>query len=320
MDSDAADDARLVFIGGLIAALAAALVGLLGPHDGSLLRLPGVLQHQVERSLEAAGAPGVEVAMRGQRAVLAGVAATADARARAGQAALTAAGHGGAWAGGVTAVDLRDVKIGPAEHPFEWRVTRVGEAVTLSGAVPSEGARTALLAAARQKFPNGRIEDHMHVAGGAPAPGWRRMALDGIEQLATLAEGEARFVDTRLLVIGSGARAAVQAVRAHYQEPAPAPFEARADLTVTGEPLAIPELSDLDLTNAGAQTCAEAFNRLMAHNVINFASNSAELNADSLPLLNNLASVALRCDRFNIEVAGHTDNAGAEQANLALSR
>jgi outer membrane protein OmpA-like peptidoglycan-associated protein len=46
----------------------------------------------------------------------------------------------------------------------------------------------------------------------------------------------------------------------------------------------------------------------MEGNVINFATGSATVDPSSRPVLDTLASVALRCDRFNIEVAGHTDN------------
>jgi OmpA-OmpF porin, OOP family len=95
---------------------------------------------------------------------------------------------------------------------------------------------------------------------------------------------------------------------------------AATDLLVSGEPLAIPELSGLSLTDADATVCAQAFQRMMSNNVINFESGSASIDPDSLPLLRNLASVALRCDRFTIEIAGHTDNQGARALNLDLSR
>jgi OOP family OmpA-OmpF porin len=58
----------------------------------------------------------------------------------------------------------------------------------------------------------------------------------------------------------------------------------------------------------------------MERNVINFAEGSAALAPASRTVLNALASVALRCDRFSIEVAGHTDNTGDRTSNMDLSR
>jgi outer membrane protein OmpA-like peptidoglycan-associated protein len=58
----------------------------------------------------------------------------------------------------------------------------------------------------------------------------------------------------------------------------------------------------------------------MERNVINFPSGSATIDPSSRRLLDALASVALRCDRFTIEVAGHTDNNGAPDMNMQLSQ
>jgi OOP family OmpA-OmpF porin len=58
----------------------------------------------------------------------------------------------------------------------------------------------------------------------------------------------------------------------------------------------------------------------MERNVINFETGSAQIDRESQRLLDNLVSVALRCDRFMIEIAGHTDNVGPRAANLDLSR
>ena len=57
----------------------------------------------------------------------------------------------------------------------------------------------------------------------------------------------------------------------------------------------------------------------MERNVITFAEGSAAISSGSRGVLNALASVALRCDRFSIEVAGHTDNTGDRAFNMDLS-
>ena len=126
----------LLWIGGVGAALMT-LIGLFGFHDGSIWKLPRLLQSHAEAALSAAGLPGLEVEMQGQTAVLRGVVANAGVRTAAEHAALTAAGPGGPWAGGVTSVDASGVVIGATERPFSWSVRREGRSVTLSGLVPS---------------------------------------------------------------------------------------------------------------------------------------------------------------------------------------
>jgi outer membrane protein OmpA-like peptidoglycan-associated protein len=59
---------------------------------------------------------------------------------------------------------------------------------------------------------------------------------------------------------------------------------------------------------------------MMERNVINFAAGSSAIDPSSRAVLDALASVALRCDRFSIEVAGHTDNQGGRELNMDLSR
>lgn len=317
---DEEEDSRPVFFGALAAAIVAALFGMLGPHDGAIWRMPGALEARVSRALESAGLGSLEVAMSGQRARLAGVVPNEAAVALAARTALTAAGGGGPWAGGVTHVEVKDVGVGEAESPFAWRAVKEARTVTLWGAAPSEPARDALLIRARALFPNYEIVDRMRIAGGAPSSAWRRVALDALGQLAKLDRGEARMSDAALVVVGEGAAEAVSEVRNHYDEALPPPFRARADVIVTGQPLAIPELADINLSNARPEVCGEAFRRLMTNNVITFESGSAELSRESLPLLDHLASVALRCDRYEIEVAGHTDNQGPRELNLDLSR
>jgi OOP family OmpA-OmpF porin len=303
---------------GLIGAGISAFAGMVGLHNASVWRLPAVLETRVEQALLAVGQGGLEIDMEGQSVKLSGLAADDRAIAAAQRAALTAAGAGGPWAGGVTAVDVSEVSVGRVETPYHWRAWREDGRVVLEGATPSEVTREALMDAARSAFPNARAVDGMHVAGGAASPRFGAVARDAIRGLARLATGEVRVVDEQIVFIGDGGGAEVEALRNTFAD-LPAPFRARLDVTVDGVDLQHPELQGLNLQRGDADTCASAFDRLMERNVINFTTGSAAIDPSSRRVLDALASVALRCDRFSIEVAGHTDSQGAHDLNMELS-
>jgi len=213
----------LLWIGGVGAALAM-ILGMFGPiFDGSIWKLPRTLEARAEAALSAAGLPGVEVHMNGQTAVLRGVVATPSAREAAMRVALVSAGPGGAWAGGITNVDSREVSIGAIERPFVWSIKREARQVTLAGFAPSNDTRRALHQAVAAAFPNATIEDDQQVAGVSPSARWRYAAQDVVQALAPFESAEARFEDETLVFNVRGSQAAVAALHARYQTPPP-PF------------------------------------------------------------------------------------------------
>ncbi|HRP10276.1 MAG TPA: OmpA family protein [Terricaulis sp.] len=303
---------------GLIGAGVTAIAGMFGMHNASVWRLPAVLEARVEQALLAADFGGLEVEMDGQRAKLRGLVGDEAAIAAATRAALSAAGAGGPWAGGVTVVDASGVELGRVDSPYYWRAWREEGRIVLEGAAPSEAAREELMEAARTAFPNARAVDGMHIAGGAASPRFTDMAREGVRAIARLNTGEVRIADSQIVFIGDGNNQAFEALKSAFANP-PAPFRARIDVTVDGIDLAHPELQGLNLARGDADACAAAFDRVMERNVINFATNSAAIDPSSRQILDALASVALRCDRFSIEVAGHTDSQGAHDLNMELS-
>lgn len=304
---------------GLSGAMVAMLLGMFAPHNGAVWKAPGVLRARVAVALTAAGFPGLDIEMSGQRARLRGIVEEEADIASARRAALQAAGAGGSWAGGVTSVDVSELQVGAFERPYTWSARRQDDRVTLAGVAPSEVAKTDLLATVAQAFPNAEAIDQMRVAGGAPSPLFTDMARDAVRLLAGLRNGEARIVDSQIVFIGDGDQAGVDAIRDRFERP-PAPFRSRLAVTIDGLDIDHPELQGLNLASGDAETCERAFDRMMERNVINFAPGSAAIDPSSRQILNALASVALRCDRFSIEVAGHTDNQGGRELNMELSR
>lgn len=301
---------RTLWIGAAGAGLAT-LAGMFGFHDGSVWRMPQALERQVKLSLQAAGFSGVDVEMRGQRAVLRGIVENDEARAAAERAALQAAGHGGPWSGGVTGVDASGVTVGAFERPFFWSAQRDGVRIVLSGAAPSETARADLVAVATAKFPNLEAVDAMHVAGGAPSVSFTDVAREMLRDLGRLRSGEARIIGDRVVLIGDGSFETVSQLQRAY-EVQPAPFKGRVVATVDGLDLARPDLQGLNLRNPDAATCTQAFERMLEGVAIQF-TRTGGIDAASIPVLEALAGVALRCDRHAIIVMA-PGAGGAEQS------
>ena len=310
---------RLVLLLALAGAAFVTALGMFAPHQAAFWRVSNVLEGRIATALLAAGYPGLVIDMDGQNARLGGIVEDDADIGRAARVALAAAGAGGAWAGGVTSVDSSGLSTGAFDRPYIWSVRREPSRIVLSGAVPSESVRADIIAVISHEFPNAAAIDDMHVAGGAPSPSFGAVVRLALQRLADLTSGEARIVDAQIVFIGDGGQAAVDDLRRAFGNP-PAPFEARIDVTADGLDTVHPELQGLNLVNGDAETCSHAFERLMERNVINFASGSSAIEASSRQVLDALASVALRCDRFSIEVAGHTDNQGEREANMELSR
>jgi OmpA-OmpF porin, OOP family len=318
-DDENEGGSRVVLMIGAGGAVLAALLGMLAPQGGAVWYAPRVLEERVATALSAAGHPGLDIDMDGQRAVLGGIVEDERDIAGAARAALTAAGPGGGWAGGVTSVDTSGVAVGAFARPFTFSARRDGARIVLSGAAPSESSKAQILRAAEGAFPAAERVDEIRIAGGAPSAHFTDVAANAVRALAHLSNGEVRIVDTQVVVIGDGTQRAVDAVRRSLSAE-PAPFNTRFAVTIDGLDVEHPELQGLNLVGGSAETCERAFDRLMERNVINFASNSATIEASSRSVLNALASVALRCDRYSIEVAGHSDNQGEREMNMQLSQ
>lgn len=71
--------------------------------------------------------------------------------------------------------------------------------------------------------------------------------------------------------------------------------------------------------NLDREACIGRFEILSRTGNIYFAAGSARLDSKSTPLLDNLFDVVNRCPDLNIEIGGHTDSDGSDNANRRLS-
>ncbi len=133
--------------------------------------------------LKADGQPWAQIAIDGRDVTLSGVAPDT--------AALQLAVESADRVFGVRVVEARATVV-PLADPYLFDAARDGDRVTLTGSVPSEEARAALLAWARKAMPGATVEDRLTLARGAPA-NYPAVAAFAVGQVADLKKGSAGF-------------------------------------------------------------------------------------------------------------------------------
>lgn len=95
---------------------------------------------------------------------------------------------------------------------------------------------------------------------------------------------------------------------------APAPEPAPATQTASVASAALEPEGDFS-----KYACIGRFEILSRTGNIYFATSSARLSSESVPLLNNVVDIVSRCPDLKVQVIGHTDSYGATRANQSLS-
>ncbi len=85
--------------------------------------------------------------------------------------------------------------------PYVIKIEHGGGFVTLTGHVPSEEARGALIGAVRKRFAERSVRDGLQLASGEPSQ-WLNCAQAGLSALAALDSGAFTITDTRLALNG----------------------------------------------------------------------------------------------------------------------
>lgn len=218
----------LIVVGSLIGL---ALVGWWAVYSSShsAERLQSELQSTVEAELINSGHSWASVEMFGQRAVIGGEAPADDAFEAAREVALTADGYGGLLFGGVTIVQDASEAAEPIT-PYKWRAVKTADQrIILTGHVPSEAIRQAILSDAEAIAP-GRVDDRTSLGVGAPNGNWQGIARMGLKQLGSLNSGYASLNQTKLTVSGVAMSDAAKATVIADVANIAAPYSSRADI------------------------------------------------------------------------------------------
>jgi OOP family OmpA-OmpF porin len=151
------------------------------------------LAARVSNALAANGQNWATVSVAGRDVVVSGIAPASEAE----DSAIRTAGGIVGVRGVADATTLL-----PAAVPYVWSARRAGRQVTITGSVPSDGVRAAILATARRAVPQAEIVDRMSLARGAPASFALATAF-ALGRLPALSEGLVTLTDATFSVSGT---------------------------------------------------------------------------------------------------------------------
>ena len=176
----------------------------------------------------------------------------------------------------------------------------------VSGTVPDEATRQAVLARAREAFGADRVVDQLGVGPLAAPPNWsgHLQALLASDALRQVHRGQLSVRGNVVEVQGDVASDALrQQVAADLSSRLNATYTVRNGLQVV----------------AAVPTGQERIDAVLARRTIEFEPGNATLTAAGRQTLDALAPLLLQTAGRGFEITGHTDAQGARQANVALS-
>ena len=215
----------------------------------------------------------------------------------------------GAGAADLSAAAITSSVPQPAISPYVWSATVDGSKVTLDGYVPDEDTRKKVLALSGTKFGGFTIDDKMAIGPGAPG-GFLPAITTALQGVSRLDGGTVSLSDQSITLKGSTFYAgALEAVKAYLAGHLPAGFGADTAGLAVGAPGAPVSSSE----------CQALLSGMLQSRRILFETGKAAIREDSFGLLDNLVYLTQRCPDARVEIEGHTDSDGADDANQVLS-
>lgn len=256
--------------------------------------------------LEAlAGMTQGSVSIQGQQAQLSGAVSDTEALQRLTAALARGALPGGLdLGGGVTRVALRP-------YVLTASVDRTG--VTLSGALPDEAARAALLAVVEASPLRDKLTDATRIVPGAPT-GFVAAAREALTSLLRLDLGTARLSEQGLVLQGLTCRDLIKTeVETSIASRLPAGVAGRAEIGLRQTGCVI------DPPN----TCQADLDALTKRNTVLFAQGAYAVTLDPATdrVIGEVFTILKQCPDSRITIEGHTNDDGQRRGfdNLALS-
>lgn len=275
----------------------------------------GIEQDVQQRTHDALNAKGmdwvkVDTQDRGRDVLLSGIAPSAEARS-------TAVGLADdVW--GVRSVDSEiQFMLGDpnTQHAAYLQLDKQGEKLRIAGALHDTVDQQALVEFISRRLDAEADASQLQLASNVGEAVWLDDLKGFLRDVDDDADIRITLRDKRLILDGlmqaDDVDSLMDDARDHFE--ADWSIENRLALADAAQP----ELEAGD--SLSQDLCQVHMNTLAHHQTINFAVGAAEVQGDSIGLIERIANIAKFCDDSRIRVEGHTDNTGDAQQNLLLS-
>jgi OOP family OmpA-OmpF porin len=204
----------------------------------------------------------------------------------------------GGWLAAAAALAVGAPVTEPGSGPL-----RAARPIMVSGTVPDEASKAALLARLRAVYGPERVIDQLAVGSVSTPPNWNEYLQRLIgPSLKLVSGGQLRVDGTTVSLRGDVANEAQRG-------------QIVAELAAS--------LNPTYTFNNGLRVIASqqsVLDAALANRIIEFDSGKASLTATGRRILDEMSVVLLRLKERKVELIGHTDNAGARASNLSLSQ
>ncbi|NDV02060.1 OmpA family protein [Pseudoroseicyclus tamaricis] len=200
------------------------------------------------------------------------------------------------------------------QGPVQFTATLAeGGQVQLRGRVESDLMNDIAGDFARARFVGGEVRMATRVGEGLPS-GWSNRVLAGIEALAGLGDGvvvvEPGSVSVRGRTGNPDGEAAITRLLIDKLGPA-----AEVDVAVEYD-----EALDPIAALPSPEECVQHITQVTSATKILFEPGSANLTAETGPVVDQIAEILRACPDLPLEIAGYTDSQGREEMNQRLSQ
>jgi len=216
----------------------------------------------------------------------------------------------------------------PAGGYPPWSITRSGNGLALSGALPDTDMKTGLVDVLKQVMPGFLIDDKLTVESGVTAPD--AAALGGLfSAIVGIPDFDLKLDGDTVTLTGSAPAEAIKASAEEYAKKAWPNVKVVNDIEVaTGAtptaPASAPPPTPAPTAAPGpgaGGACAtlQADITGLLKTSITFASDGSSLAPESKRLVAQIADKVKACSDVKLSVVGHTDNTGNDAINVPLS-
>ena len=175
--------------------------------------------------------------------------------------------------------------------------------ILISGTVPDEASKAAMLARLRELYGADRVVDQIAIGSVSLPPNWSGYVQKLIgPDLKLISKGQLKIDGNNVSVRGEVANEA-------QRQQVASDFASSLNPTYT--------------VNNGLRVSAAEQNLLdatLARRIIEFESGKAALTPSGKAILDEMAAALQKLRDKKVEVIGHTDNVGLRESNLALSQ